>query len=61
MEILVGESACYNLLAFISLKMELQWRKNPTGKVFHKSAAAPMVVLRFHIKRLKVSKKYALI
>jgi putative transposase len=33
MEILAGENACYNLLAFISLKMELQWIKNPIGKV----------------------------
>jgi len=33
MEILPGERACYTLLAFISLKMELQWRSNPIGKV----------------------------
>jgi len=33
MEILAGERACYTLLAFISLKMELQWRSNPIGKV----------------------------
>jgi len=33
MEILAGESACYRLLAFISLKMELHWRSNPVGKV----------------------------
>ncbi len=33
MEILAGESACYRLLAFISLKMELHWRANPVGKV----------------------------
>lgn len=33
MEILAGESACYRLLAFISLKMELYWRSNPVGKV----------------------------
>jgi putative transposase len=33
MEILAGESACYRLLAFISLKMELHWRSNPIGKV----------------------------
>lgn len=33
MEIVAGETACYRLLAFISLKMELHWRSNPVGKV----------------------------
>jgi putative transposase len=33
MEIIAGEDACYRLLAFISLKMELSWRSNPIGKV----------------------------
>jgi putative transposase len=33
MEIVAGEDACYRLLAFISLKMELSWRSNPIGKV----------------------------
>jgi len=33
MEIVAGENACYRLLAFISLKMELHWRANPVGKV----------------------------
>lgn len=33
MEIVAGEDACYRLLAFISLKMELTWRSNPIGKV----------------------------
>lgn len=33
MEILAGENACYTLLAFISIKMELHWRSNPVGKV----------------------------
>jgi len=33
MEILAGEAACYRLLAFISLKMELHWRTTPVGKV----------------------------
>lgn len=33
MEIVAGEKACYNLLAFICLKMELHWRKSPMGKV----------------------------
>jgi putative transposase len=28
-----GEAACYRLLAFISLKMELHWRTTPIGKV----------------------------
>lgn len=32
MEIIAGEQACYTLLAFISLKMELHWRCNPIGK-----------------------------
>ncbi|MBN2514602.1 MAG: IS256 family transposase [Deltaproteobacteria bacterium] len=36
MEIVAGEHACYRLLAFISLKMELHWRSNPVGKV-HKN------------------------
>jgi len=44
MEIVAGEAACYRLLAFICLKMELHWRSNPIGKVrknlpvFHKFA-----------------------
>ena len=33
MEIVAGENACYMLLAFISLKMELHWKSNPIGKV----------------------------
>jgi putative transposase len=33
MEIIAGEQACYTLLAFISLKMELHWRSSPVGKV----------------------------
>jgi len=33
MEIVAGETSCYRLLAFISLKMELHWRSNPVGKV----------------------------
>jgi putative transposase len=35
MEIVAGENSCYTLLAFICLKMELQWRSNPVGKVRH--------------------------
>lgn len=33
MEIVAGENACYTLLAFVSLKMEVHWRANPIGKV----------------------------
>jgi len=33
MEIVAGENACYRLLAFISLKMEISWRTTPIGKV----------------------------
>ncbi len=33
MEIVAGENACYLLLSFISLKMELNWRKSKIGKV----------------------------
>ena len=33
MEIVAGEKACYRILAYISLKMELHWRSNPVGKV----------------------------
>jgi len=33
MEIVAGENACYTLLAFISIKMEVHWRSNPVGKV----------------------------
>lgn len=33
MEIVAGENACYTLLAFISIKMEIYWRSNPVGKV----------------------------
>ena len=35
MEIVAGEKACYTLLSFICLKMELHWRSNPIGKVRH--------------------------
>ena len=30
-EIIAGENACYTLLAFISIKMEMYWRSNPVG------------------------------
>jgi len=33
MEIVAGENACYLLLAFISLKMEMSWRSTKIGKV----------------------------
>ena len=33
MEILAGETACYRILAYVSLKMELNWRAKPLGKV----------------------------
>jgi len=33
MEIVAGENACYTLLAFISIRMEIHWRSNPVGKV----------------------------
>jgi putative transposase len=33
MEIIAGENACYMLLAFVSIKMEVHWRANPIGKV----------------------------
>ena len=33
MEIVAGENACYRLLAFISLKMEVHWKRYPIGKV----------------------------
>jgi len=33
MEILAGERSCYTLLAFVCLKMELNWRLKPIGKV----------------------------
>jgi len=33
MEIVAGENACYTLLAFISIKMEIYWRSDPVGKV----------------------------
>jgi len=33
MEILAGEESCYNLLAFIAVKMEMYWKANPVGKV----------------------------
>lgn len=35
MEIVAGENACYTLLAFISIKMEIHWRSNPVGKVHY--------------------------
>jgi hypothetical protein len=31
MEILANEASCYNLLAFISLKMENYWVSKPIG------------------------------
>jgi len=43
MEIVAGENACYMLLAFISLKMELQWRSNPLGKVRNSALAGPFL------------------
>jgi putative transposase len=33
MEIVAGERACYTLLTFVCLKMELHWRSKPIGKV----------------------------
>lgn len=33
MEIVASEKACYSLLAFISIKMELHWKSNRIGKV----------------------------
>jgi putative transposase len=33
MEILAGERSCYTLLAFVCLKMELNWRSKTIGKV----------------------------
>jgi putative transposase len=33
MEIVAGETACYRILAYISLKMEMHWRSSPVGKV----------------------------
>ena len=38
MEIVAGERACYTLLAFVCLKMELRWRSKPIGKVAQQSA-----------------------
>ena len=33
MEIVAGEIACYRILAYISLRMEMHWKSNPIGKV----------------------------
>ena len=33
MEILAGETSCYLILAYVSLRMELHWRSNPVGRV----------------------------
>jgi len=33
MEIVVDETACYRILAYISLKMEIHWRSNTIEKV----------------------------
>jgi putative transposase len=33
MEILAGERSCYTLLAFVCVKMEVNWRKKPIGEV----------------------------
>jgi putative transposase len=33
MEIVAGERACYTLLTFVCLKMELRWKSKPIGKV----------------------------
>ena len=35
MEIVAGENACYTLLAFISIKMDMCWRSNPVWKVHY--------------------------
>jgi putative transposase len=33
MEVLAWECSCYTLLTFVCLKMELNWRSKPIGKV----------------------------
>jgi hypothetical protein len=33
MESVAGEIACYCILTYISLKMEMHWRSKPVGKV----------------------------
>ncbi len=45
MDIVAGERLCYNLLAFICLKMELNWRKNPMGNVHRDMFLSQMKVL----------------
>jgi len=45
MEIVAGERACYNLLAFICLKMELHWRETPLGKVLKSMFLPQLTVL----------------
>jgi putative transposase len=44
MEIVAGESACYTLLAFICIKMELHWRSNRIGKVRYNLPALKKLV-----------------
>jgi len=51
MEIVAGENACYMLLAFISLRMELHWKSNPIGK--------NGIIKNLHKKVDRTSKRFA--
>jgi hypothetical protein len=55
MEIVAGENACYRLLAFVSLKMEVHWKKYPIGKVAYNLPIFQRVpLLDFSLKCLTV-------
>jgi len=41
MEIVAGENACYRLLVFISLKMEMHWKGSPFGRIHTKCLTVP--------------------
>ena len=62
MEIVAGESACYTLLAFICIKMELHWRSNRIGKVrYNLPILKNIVENNFNTKKLTLPYEVAII
>jgi putative transposase len=51
MEILAGETSCYRILAYISLKMELHWRSNPVGKVRNNLPSLKKIANRYFTQK----------
>ena len=60
MEIVTGKIACYRILAYVSLTMELHWRTNPSGKVrknlpFFKEFVCGFFLQKIFTKKLDIS------